>query len=500
MRNAAFLLAAAAVAILSPPLARAGPPESGPTSAASTTVGVVPPDEETDLADPGYTLERIEIRGNHKTTNALVTSLLGLRTGAPWNERSGRLARLRLLTTGYFMTVELSLARGSRPGWVVLRVDVVERNTLLLRDLFIASSTLEPIVFGWELAETNLLGTGMYLSGAFVAGRDQAGLTLRWADPAVGSSRVGVGVSLVYVDAVDFFGTRCRTFAGTPLPPDDPTCRGADDALAGATDYARLHYRRAGGMTGLSWALARFTSVYLDLRLESLHAELPAGASTTPPRATEAEPIDFHIVEGSSLLVSAMITLETDSRDHPYLPRTGTLFSAMTELSHRYMGSSYQFVKVAAHLQHVWRVRRNDALKLDVLAGAIWGEAPFFDRFYLGDFSELVPYRNLEIAMSAHVPTLLPSSVDRMRYEDYVGKVALEYAVPVREKIGKYIYGIDFFVRPGVFAIFSADDLRGGALDGRPPLDLTLDLGFRADTFIGDFSLSLGNVIGIVPF
>src|SRR5262245_22450060 len=76
--------------------AESAPAESMPATGPASLPGVAPapPDEETDLGDPGYVLERIDVRGNHKTTTALIESLLPprIRPGQPWDERAGRLA------------------------------------------------------------------------------------------------------------------------------------------------------------------------------------------------------------------------------------------------------------------------------------------------------------------------------------------------------------------------------------------------------------------------
>ncbi|HEV8320522.1 MAG TPA: BamA/TamA family outer membrane protein [Myxococcota bacterium] len=504
--RAASALACVLAAVLAPPAAAAADPgtaETRPSGAPASLPEPVPPEDETDLGDPGYVLERIEILGNAKTSNALILSLMSLRLGAPWNEREGRIARLALLTTGYFTDVTLSLARGSRPGWVALRVKVKERNTLLLTDLFAASSPVVPAVFGMEVSETNLFGAGSFLSGAFVAGTGQAAFRLRWHDPSVARTPLGVGASLLFTDATDFFGFRCRVLTPTTPQPPDPDCADVADALPGALDWARLRYRRAGGSVGVSWAFSALTALYADLRAELLWAAYAEGAVTRPVGAELDEPVDFSIVHGRSRLVSLVLSLERDSRDHPYLPRSGTLLTLTAELSHTALGSSYSFAKVVAHAQRIWRVRRNDALKLDVLAGAVFGATPFFNRFFIGDVTDLVPYRNLEVAASARpAPTLLPSSVDRMRYEDYVARAAVEYAIPVKESIGEFFYGIDLFLRFGVYALFSSGDWRarpGDTLPWRPPVDLTFDFGLRVDTVIGDFGLSLGNFIGVYP-
>ena len=47
------------------------------------------------------------------------------------------LVRYRLLGTGFFATVQLSLRKGEKRGGAVLVIDMVERNTLILQNLFL---------------------------------------------------------------------------------------------------------------------------------------------------------------------------------------------------------------------------------------------------------------------------------------------------------------------------------------------------------------------------
>ena len=58
------------------------------------------------------------------------------------DDPSIELIRWRLLGTGWFEDVKLSLARGSRRGWVVLVIDVRERNTVVIDRLVLGLSSV----------------------------------------------------------------------------------------------------------------------------------------------------------------------------------------------------------------------------------------------------------------------------------------------------------------------------------------------------------------------
>ena len=83
--------------------------------------------EVEDLVPVRYELERIEVRGNTRTARSVVLRYLPFKPGQliDANDSAFQLARYRLLGTGFFVDVEMSLEKGTQRGRVVL---VVERR------------------------------------------------------------------------------------------------------------------------------------------------------------------------------------------------------------------------------------------------------------------------------------------------------------------------------------------------------------------------------------
>src|ERR1019366_4867611 len=96
----------------------------------------------------------------------------------------------------------LSLRRGTRRGLVILVVDVVERNTIVVDDVWLLLASLAdlsgngpPLIAsdvdpsgnarplsaygGARVTETNLAGTGIALGGAFAVADQQLALRVR---------------------------------------------------------------------------------------------------------------------------------------------------------------------------------------------------------------------------------------------------------------------------------------------------------------------------------
>jgi outer membrane protein insertion porin family len=89
-----------------------------------------------------YTLENIEVRGNVRSRARVVLRYLPFKPGdiIDVDDPEVELTRYRLLGTGFFRDVQFSLRKGSQRGNVVLIVEVVERNTIIVNNLWMGLS------------------------------------------------------------------------------------------------------------------------------------------------------------------------------------------------------------------------------------------------------------------------------------------------------------------------------------------------------------------------
>src|SRR5262249_43053293 len=157
----------------------------------------------------------------------------------------------------------------------------------------------------------------------------------------------------------------------------------------------------------------------------------------------------------------------------------GSRLTVANELSLKALGSSWSFYKLTVSFQQWVRLRWGHVLSVGALAGVIVGEAPIFERYYLGDVDPLVPSRALGLVLST-LPArdLLHSGIERKRYAPLVGRVMLEYAVPLFRG-GRQVYGGDVFFDVGLLGLADYDDLRFADRRGwsAAPVDLLLDVG-----------------------
>jgi hypothetical protein len=455
------------------------------------------PDASVPSFDPGfgprYDIEDVVVRGNHKTQTALILGEIGLHPGDVVSASDSRVeaARFRLLSLGYFLDVRLSLARGAKRGGGILLVEVEERGTIVINELFPSSSAATTFWGGIDAAETNFLGRGINLGAGFVASTRPKvpgavaglGLRLHGSLPELSALGISLAATGLYDDGSEFYRTS------------------GNDGDADPARFAAVRTRRAGGILGAGRSLGRNVRVFADLREETVNAAWPDLRARTLEGGAMV-PIDFDVQNGASRVGSFTLTADYDTRSDPILPRSGGRLVASVEAAHAVLGSSYDFVKGQVQASVYQKLPHGHALGLHVMAGAISGDAPYFDRFFVGDLNLLLPRRALGINFSTFPSrNVLRTGIARHRYDDYAGRVLVEYAVPIWRRHG-FVYGGDAFAAVGLFGMASPGDFDGPDPFAwrNLPIDMTGDVGLRLDTYVGVFTISIANALGRSSF
>lgn len=472
----------------------------------------VPPSDEGRPAEPSpgivrspghvglrYILEGVEVRGNTSTLGRVIQRFVPFRPGDTLDvdDKELLLTRFRLLGTGFFRDVQLSLRRGSKRGYVILQVDVVERNTIVVNDMWLGlSADAEPngrarpltAYGGIDVSETNLAGTGVALGGALALADRQLALRTRISDPDFLRSSWTAEAQVLYNNAKDFFGNR-------DVLVDDPT-------QTVAQDFAIAGYQRFGGLVGVGHEVGSVaTRLFFDYRIETIDAQLPRAASHL--RGLDVEPINFYLRPGSSVLSTVSATLVHDTRDEPFLPTRGWHVLGLAEASLTPLGSDYPYTKLVLRASRWMPLPWDHVLRIEGILGSVFGDAPLYEKFYVGDYTDLRPHRALDLAFDRRAaPNFLNTSIAEVRYGDYAARLNFEYRVPLYRGT-KSIYGVDFFGSAGAYAVANGRDItnpaRGYHGFSKVPLDLTFNFGLKADTAAGGFSFGIANFIGFIP-
>ena len=437
------------------------------------------PDAGVHLPDPIYLLEEIELSGSYSTSDEAVINALGLELDQQVNMVILKEARLRLLSTGFFEQAQFGLEPGSERGKVVLHIELIERNTLLLADIFLGASEVYPFWAGLDLVEGNFLGTGHSLRGAFVASAGQLAVELGWFNPTLLGSDFSIG----------FTG-----HGSTGREEMYPLV-----AVPSGMDPYNLELNRLGGRLSFGWLASEDIGLYLDLRGEYLNAQ------TSAPYT---ELLNDLIELGDGTLSVLALTFDFDTRDDPVIPREGLRFNLSAQGSSEAMGSDYDYIKVLGHSLWAWEFVPGHILRLSGAGGAIWGQAPYFERFFIGDFNDLVPARNLGRNFANQSgPDFFNTGADQISYENFIFRVSAEYAIPIDLKLS-WVYRTEFFLGSGLVGATTPEADRAELMLGIEPepglrdpmpLDLSVDLGLRVETSIGIFGFSFANGMALVP-
>jgi outer membrane protein insertion porin family len=458
-----------------------------------------------------YLLEKIDVRGNRATSTAAIVNFVTIEPGDLLDvaEPSVEAIRWRLMGSGWFSSVRLSLERGTKRGWVVLVIEVKERNTLIVTGIVAGlakavrskeneKAALRPYG-GMGIAETNLFGLGIGVSAAAVYSKLQQGVDLRYTDPMFLKSDFNLNARFFLNNARDFFGNKPNVENICP-PPDPIDPEPCDSDIVAKT--AVVIYKRFGVSLGTGHDVTNSLRYALDWQGELVDVNfMPDTASTK--RGDENVPIDFSIDDRWSTVSTVHFGLAYDRRNDPSLPSKGQLITFDSRLGAGILGSGYDFVRLESAFRHWWRLPWGHVLSPGLFAGMVFGYAPFFYHFYASDLSDLVPSRVLELNLDHRGPhNLLHTSIEGVRIGDLAAKVDLEYGLPMYRGSGG-VQQVQAYARVGVYALSDLRDVQV-AIQGYEgaeliPVDLTFDLGIRANTSVGVFQLGFSTLMGFLP-
>lgn len=442
----------------------------------------------------------LEVRGVEQTPEARILEVLaaeGLRAGAalvwPEDARIQR-ARARLLATDLFERVTLRLRpTATDPGRVTLTVELEERSSLAVTDLYLGTSRFTPFRGGVQVLERNFLGRGLQIGGGFVWGslpqvprsRRQQAFRLHVAAPRLRGTRFGLAGTIYGTSASEPYRIAGRE--------DDP-----DPALFRTVDYGRI-----GGILGSTFNVAGRLVFGLDYRFERVHALLPTSPTYTAPDGRTA-PVDLELPAGVSRLTSFNFGLNYDGREEAARFGKGARIALELQLSSPLVGSEYEFIKLVAGGAYSFRLPWGHWITPSVVAGQIAGRAPRFERFFAGDLSDWTPGRELGLIYTTRAPVdVFRTGIDGRTLGSLFARLDLEYVWPLFRrnrvrgiKAGYLLWSTGIFTFAG-----DADERSRRRAAGQwvAPLGFNANFGLRLETVLGAVDLTVGNVLQRVP-
>jgi outer membrane protein insertion porin family len=311
------------------------------------------------VVDPGRRVyvRRIDVAGNSKTRDEVVRREMRQLEGAYYDASKIQLSRRRIDRTQYFseVNVETQPVEGN-PDQVDVVYTVKERPTGAL--LFgIGFSSVEKVAISASLTQSNVFGTGKFLSFAVSSGSVNQVYSLSYLNPYYTVDGVSQGFD-VYKRKTN--ASNLATGAYTT------------DALGGGVKFG--------------YPVSEVSRIDLGLNVEDTHLQTFENSPLAYLRFAEAFGNDYRYASGTA-------GWSRDTRDSLIKTTSGTFMRVSTELA----GGDLQYTRLGYQHQWYYPVSRS----LTLLAGGELGSAggfagkplPFFKAFFAGGPGSVRGYR-----------------------------------------------------------------------------------------------------------
>ena len=318
-----------------------------------------------------FNLGQIIVRGNPKTMDKLVLREMRMAPGELYNSAEVSDAMGRVRSSSYYAEATATPI-GEDPATRDLLVEVRERQTATFN-----------------------VGAGVNSNGG-VAGNityeqrnfDIGNLPDSFGDLFSDRALTGAGQRL----RISFEpGTEITNFSilfGEPALFDQPYSLTTEVYLR---DRVRDHYdeRRIGGRVQFGRRIDYINLISLQFRGELVDI---SSIEDEPIRAPEIVEL-----EGTSQLTTVALGYRRDTTDRGFVPSKGYTFNITTEQAGA-LGGDFDFNKVSASWDSYYAVfedllERKTVLALHADTGYIFGNAPFFERFYAGGIGSVRGFR-----------------------------------------------------------------------------------------------------------
>jgi outer membrane protein insertion porin family len=307
---------------------------------------------------PLVRIERINIRGNAKTRDAVLRREVEIAETEIYNQTSIERSRERMQRLGYFETVSVSEEEGSQPDRIVLNFEVTEQATGTFQ-VGAGFSSIESFILTAQIQQQNLFGRGQSLSLQLQLSGIRQLAMVQFIEPYL----FGTEWSLM----VDAF----KTIRQFPDFVRDSTGGGFSLGHPIKDNRLRLFLRYRGEYVNIQ---ARTGGLF------GLTGRGRAFAAINPP------PLANLFLDGFTS--SFTLSLTWDSRNNRMFPTDGWFASASAEVADPYTGSQNTFTRYQAFTRFYKQIWGPFVLKMNAEIGLITSRddrgVPIFERYFLG--------------------------------------------------------------------------------------------------------------------
>jgi outer membrane protein insertion porin family len=299
-------------------------------------------------------IERINVRGNTKTRDAVIRREIRISEGDLYSQTQLEQSRAFIQALGYFERVEMSESDGSAPDRIVVNVEVAERPTGTF-NVGAGFSSIEAFIFTAQVQQQNLFGNGQSLN---------LQLQVQFVEPYFFGSDWTFAIELF--KTVRQFSSFTRDSTGGSLSLGHPIFdRRLSLFLQYRADYVTIGPRTGGFGTGQG---------LFQLNLLPIQNNFQNGLQS-----------------------SLRLTITWDSRDNRIYPANGIYASWSTEVADEAIGSATSWIRHRAFFRWYWELFSGVVLKMNTEWGLIASRLPpgppVFERFYLGGIFNVRGFR-----------------------------------------------------------------------------------------------------------
>ena len=315
------------------------------------------------MAGEGYTIERIEVRGNEKTKSDIILKALALTTGERLDVEAVNASKAALYATRLFRTVHIASKPGSAAEHAVVVVYVDEKR---FGDLGVSLEYTELDGFGVsaDAFHVNLLGEGKVVGFEWGLGERFKKWGFNYADPYFTSANLLLSIKTEGSSA------------------DRDLFRSEVGAARGRYDLERI-----GGVIGLGRVLGAGHRLLFKYSADRVQV----GAFRAPGMVTNggiyASEVESAVGRETQSYFGADFQLSPSTE--PWGSAPGSDLHLSMDLSAKYLGSSETFLRTRIETAHHLRTIGRQILTLGARAGFILGTPPFYERFYLEGLNQL---------------------------------------------------------------------------------------------------------------
>ncbi len=394
------------------------------------------------LRGPLVYIERLNVRGNTKTRDAVIRREFRISEGDLYSQSKLEDGRALVTQLGYFERVDVSEEEGNARDQMVINVEVAEKPTGTFQ-VGAGFSSLESFIVTAQVQQQNLFGRGQSLGLNLQVSGIRQQIDLNFVEPwFLGSEwSLGFGVFKRIRDFRDFRQDSTGANVTTGHPLWNPRFR-----------------------------------VFLRYEFENVNISQPRGnlLGVGGQLANTFSNIFIANAFRDGITSSLRFTLNWDSRDNRQSTSQGIFANYAVQVADQYLGSDNTFVRQTAFARFYQRAFGPIVFKVNMEMGLMTSRkiVPVFERFYLGGIYTIRGYRLQSVGPQAGLaaagdPNLPIIAEGRPIGGDFQAFYNVEFEFPIVEAVG--IKGVLFTDGGNAWNLFAFRDQFGNCQAPQAP-------------------------------